>query len=88
MGTKTVRYNQTNIDELPNDKSVLYRIETATGRPNYVGVAARGRVRAQLSEHLGEIPGVTLKFEQFASIRDARKKQTNVIKRARPKYNE
>lgn len=88
MGTKMVRYNQTNIAELPNDKSALYRIETATGRPNYVGVAARGRVRERLSEHLGEIPGVTLKIEQFANIRDARKKEANVIKRSQPKHNQ
>jgi hypothetical protein len=34
-----VNYNPKGIEKLPNDKTVLYRIETASGNPNYVGVA-------------------------------------------------
>ncbi len=88
MATKKVKYNKTGIAELPNDKSVLYRIETKSGGLNYIGVIARGKVVDHIMGHLGEIPGATLRIEQFDSIKDARKKQANVIKRSgEPKYN-
>lgn len=87
MGKKKARYNKTEVEQLSNDKPVLYRIETESGNLNYVGVAKRGRVRERISEHLGEIPGATVKVEQFSSIEDARKKEANVIRRNQPKYN-
>lgn len=87
MGTKTVKYNKQGIDQLPNDKPVLYRIETESGNPNYIGIAQRGRVKERISEHLGEIPGATVRIEQFNSIGEAQKKEVNVIKRTRAKYN-
>jgi len=87
MAKKKVKYNPTSIDELPNDKPVLYRIKTAGGSHNYAGVAKRGRVRERIKEHLEEIPGATVNIEQFGSISDARKKEQNVIKRNQPKYN-
>ncbi len=87
MGRKKVNYNPKGIEKLPNDKTVLYRIETASGNPNYVGVAKRGRVNERLTEHLGKIPGSKVKIEQFSSIEDARKKEQNIIKRFSPKYN-
>lgn len=80
-------FNKSRIDELPDNKPVLYRIETRSGNPNYVGVAKRGRVRDRIEEHLEEIPGATVSVEQFESISDARTKEKNVIKRSQPKYN-
>lgn len=85
--TKTEKYNKQGIDKLPDDKPVLYRIETESGRMNYVGVAQRGRVRERLSEHLGQIPGAKIKIEQFSSISEAQKKEVNVIRRTQAKYN-
>ncbi len=87
MGTKRVNYNKTKIQNLPNDKPVVYRIETKSGKTNYVGVAKRGRVQDRIGEHLGEIPGAKVMIEQFSSIKDARSKEANVIKRSQPKYN-
>jgi hypothetical protein len=87
MSTKKVKYNKQGIGQLPNDKPVLYRIETEEGNPNYIGTAQRGRVRERLAEHLGEIPGATVRIEQFNDIRDAQKKEINVIRRAQAKYN-
>jgi hypothetical protein len=40
MGTRKVSYNKTKIADLPDDKSVLFRIETKTGGLNYLGVVA------------------------------------------------
>lgn len=87
MGRKKVKYNKTEIEQLPNDKPVLYRIVTEGGNPNYVGIAKRGRVRERIAEHLGEIPGATVTVERFSNIQDARKKEAKVIRRNQPKYN-
>jgi hypothetical protein len=87
MATKKVDYNLSGVEKLPNDKPVLYRIETEGGRENYVGVAQRGRVKERIAEHLGEIPGAKVSIEQFNSIDDARAKEANVIERVQPKYN-
>jgi len=70
------------------NKPVLYRIEADAGTLNYVGTAKRGRVRDRISEHLGEIPGASVRIEQFNSIKDAQKKELRVIKRNQPKYNQ
>ena len=88
MGTKKVKFNKEGISQLPNNKPVLYRIETGQGALNYAGIAQRGRVRNRVLEHLGGIPGGTVRIEQFSSINDARKKEANVIRRSKPKYNE
>ncbi len=88
MGTRKVKYNKEGINQLPNDKPVLYRIETQNGTLNYAGVAKRGRVRERIEEHLGEIPGSKVRIEQFSSIQNDREKEKNVIKRNNPKYNE
>lgn len=88
MATKKVKYNPEGIENLPNDKPVLYRIETEGGKLNYAGIAKRGRVQERVAEHLGEIPGATVQIEQFSSINDAQKKESNVIKRNQPKYNQ
>ncbi len=87
MAKKTVNYNRQNINKLPNDKPVMYRIKTGSGHDNYVGLVQKGRVRARIAEHLGEIPGAKVEIEQFNSIKGAQKKEANVIKRSKPKYN-
>lgn len=87
MVKKKIRYNKTSIDQLPNDKPVLYRIETEEGNLNYAGIAKKGRIGERIQEHLGEIPGATVSIEQFSSISDARAKEKNVINRNKPKYN-
>jgi len=87
MAEKEVNFNKSGISQLPDNKPVLYRIKTEAGNENYVGVAQKGRVQERITEHLGEIPGAKVKIEQFSSIEDARKKETNVIKRKQPKYN-
>jgi len=87
MATKKVNFSQKGIEKLPNDKPVLYRIQTPSGGTNYTGIAQRGRVRERLQKHLDRIPGAKVKIEQFHSIREAAKKEENVIKRSQPRYN-
>ncbi|MBI4652185.1 hypothetical protein HY745_13115 [Candidatus Desantisbacteria bacterium] len=88
MGTKTVNFNSKGIGKLPNDKPVMYRIETDNGKLNYAGIAKRGRVQEHIAEHLSEMPGAKVKIEQFSSIDEARSKEERVIKINQPKYNE
>ncbi len=80
-------YNKTGIENLPDDKPVVYKIETESGKPNYIGVAQRGRVQERLQEHLGEIPGAQVTVQQFDSIAKARETEKRAIKRSKPKYN-
>ena len=88
MGKKTSNFNKKGITKLPNDKPVLYKIKTQSGGTNYAGTAKKGRVQERLQEHLGKIPGAKVQIEQFKSIKDAEKKESNVIKVSQPKYNE
>lgn len=87
MGTKKVDYNKSGIGKLPDNKPVVYRIETEGGRTNYTGVAKRGRVQERIQEHLGDIPGNSVRIEQMDSIQVAQQKEARVIKRSQPKYN-
>jgi len=87
MATKKSKYNKTGIEKLPNNKPAVYKILTATGKPNYVGVAKRGRIQERINEHIGEIPGATVQIQQTESIAEARKKEAGIIKRSKPRYN-
>jgi len=92
MAKKTVRFNETGIEKLPDDKPVVYKILTTSGRNNYTGVAKRGRVQERLQEHLPSgvdpIPGVKVQIEQMPTIGEAEAKETRIISRARPPHNE
>jgi excinuclease UvrABC nuclease subunit len=87
MSKKTVKYKPDSIDQLPNNKPVVYKIQTEGGNNNYTGVAKRGRVNERIKEHLGEIPGASVQIEQVSSIDEALKKESNIISRSKPKYN-
>ena len=51
---RTVSFTSKEIEKLPDDKPVVYRILTDGGRNNYTGIAQRGRVQDRLREHLAE----------------------------------
>lgn len=91
MAKKTVNFNKTGLGKLPDNKPVMYKIKTESGKVNYVGRAKKGRVQERIEEHLqGEkdyVPGAKVQIEQFGSIADAKKKETGVIKRTKPRYN-
>ena len=42
LASKKVPFSKQGIKNLPNDKPVLYRIETEGGRNNYTGIARKG----------------------------------------------
>lgn len=88
MGNKKINYSKKGIQNLPNDKPALYRIQTGSGKPNYIGTAKRGRVQERIAEHLGEIPGASVRIQQFKTIKYAQKTEQRSIKLTKPKYNE
>ncbi len=80
-------FTKTGIGNLPNNKPATYKILTGSGKINYIGIAKRGRLQDRLSEHLGEIPGATMKIEQHSTIKKAREKEQKAIQLEKPKYN-
>ena len=91
MTTKTTKFNKSSINKLPDDKPVVYKIQSEGGKNNYTGVAERGRVQDRLAEHLpggkDHIPGSRVHIEQMSSIAEARKKESRVISRSKPRHN-
>jgi len=91
MGKKTVGFNKSGLEKLPNDKPAVYKIKTDGSNTNYVGVAQRGRLQERLQEHLpgskDYIPGTKVEIEQMDSISGARQKESNIISKNKPKYN-
>jgi hypothetical protein len=89
---KTVKFNQSGIEKLPNNRPVIYRIGTDGGKDNYIGVAKRGRVQERIQEHLpgskDYIPGSKVQIEQMQSFRQAEQKERKIIKKEQPKYND
>ncbi len=91
MARRTVSFNKSGIEKLPNDKPVVYKIQSASGKNNYTGVAQRGRVSERLAEHLpggkDHVPGAKVQVQQVGSIGEAEKKEKAIIARSQPKYN-
>ena len=91
MSKITVPFNSSGIKKLPNDKPVVYKIQTPGGKNNYTGTAQRGRVQERLAEHFPKgkdyIPGSKVQIEQMPSINQARTKESNIIGRSKPNYN-
>lgn len=86
-----IKFNKTGINAIPVNKPIVYRMDTAGGKTNYVGVAKRGRPRKRLSDHLpngsSPIPAKTVRVKQYSSIAEARVAEKRTIKRKQPKYN-
>lgn len=92
MGKKTVDFNQSGIKNLPDNKPVVYKIQTESGKNNYTGTAQRGRVQERLMEHLpgakDYVPGAKVQIQQTSTIDNARKTESRVIVQSKPKYND
>ena len=91
MARKTVPFNKKSVGKLPDDKPVIYKILTQSGKNNYTGIAKRGRVQERLQEHLpggkDPIPGAKVQIEQTHNIKEAQTKERRVIARSKPPHN-
>lgn len=91
MGKKTVKFTPQDIEQLPNNKPVVYKILSKGGNNNYTGSTQMGRVPNRLKDHLpsgkDHVPGSKVQIEQMNSIAEAREKEARIIARSKPKFN-
>lgn len=75
MARKTVDFNQAGPGKHPNDKPVLYKIQTDTAKTHFAGIAKRGRVQEAAgraaTKPKGYIPSVKVQVEPIASPAEA-----------------
>jgi len=89
---KTSDFKPDAIDILAQDKPVIYKIINSKGENIYTGSAKKGQVADRIKDHLpgGSHPipgGKKAKIEQHKSINDARKSESRIISRSKPKHN-
>lgn len=91
--SRTQKFTKANIENVPENKSIVYKIKSSGGENLYTGVAGRGRGQDRLLEHKElkkeEIPGGT-KF-QFAQVKNkdrAEQIEKQIIKKEQPEFNE
>ena len=75
------------IDQLPNDKPVVYKILTEGRNSNYTGIAGKSHVNDRIQDHLGDIPGAKVQIQQMSSRQDATQTEKFIIARSKPKYS-
>ena len=90
--SKTVNFNAEGIEKLPKEKPVVYKIKNAQSENIYTGTAKRGEAQSRLKDHLpgGQDPipgGAKVQIQQKKSIDDARKTESRIIARSKPRYN-
>lgn len=92
MAKKTVAFNKSGIEKLPENKPVVYKILAEGDKNNYTGITRRSRVQDRLKEHLSggkdHIPGAKVQIEQVSSINEAAAKEARIISRTKPPHNE
>lgn len=92
MAKKTSVFKPEAIDNLAQDKPVVYKVLNSEGENIYTGSAKRGRVSDRIKDHLpgGSHPipgGQKVKIEQHHTIDEAQKSESRVISRSKPKHN-
>lgn len=90
--SQTVKLNAESIENLPKNKPVVYKIKDDQGKNIYTGIAKRGEVENRLKDHLrgGQDPipgGAKVQIQQKKSVDEARKSESKIISRSKPKYN-
>ena len=70
---------------------IVYKIRDSEGENIYTGSAGKGNVQSRLKDHLpghkDAIPGASkVQIEQHSTIREAQRKEANIIVHSKPKY--
>lgn len=96
MGKKrfapTRNLSKRNIEKIPEDNPILYKILNRQGNNVYTGVSKRGQGQDRLKDHLQDgtdpIPGAAgFQVKQMPSIERAKTEESRIIKSQDPKYN-
>lgn len=90
---RTQKFTKTNIQKVPENKSVVYKIKNIRGDNLYTGIAGRGRAQNRLLEHKQLkreiIPGGTkFQFTQAKNKERAEQIEKQIIRKEQPKFNE
>ncbi len=91
--SRTQNFNKTNVKDIPDDKSIVYKIKNTQGKNLYTGIASRYRGQDRLLEHKNitreKIPGGT-KFQimQVKNKDIAESIENKIIQKEKPKYNQ
>lgn len=86
------KFNKTNIQDVPKNKTIVYEITNSEGKNIYTGIAGRGNVQQRLMDHLqykkDSITGGTkFKIAQVKNKDVALKVEEQIIKDEAPKFN-
>ena len=90
--SRTVNFNAAEIEKLPEGKPVVYKIKNSQGENIYTGTSKRGEIQNRIKDHLpgGQDAirgGAKVQIQQKRSIDDARKTESRIIARSKPRYN-
>lgn len=90
--TRPQKFTKTNIENVPKDKAIVYKLRNAAGKNLYTGIAGRGRVQDRLLEHKElkreKIPGATrFQFTQRKTKEIAEKIEQRIIRKEEPRFN-
>ena len=87
------KFTKENIENVPENKSIVYKIKNTAGENLYTGIAGRGRAGDRLMEHKilkkESIPGGTrFQFVQVKNKDRAEQIEKQIIRKEQPKFNE
>ena len=90
--TNAKKFNKTNINNIPEDKPIVYCLLNNSNEELYIGMAKRNRSHDRLLEHLNaekeKISGATkMKTAQASNLDSAKKIEKKLIKKLQPKFN-
>lgn len=91
--SRTKSFTKTNIQNVPDNKAIVYKIKNEAGKNLYTGIAGRGRVQDRLLEHKqikkeSVAGGTRFQIAQVENKDRAKKIETQIIKKEQPKFNE
>lgn len=91
--SRTQKFTKENIQQVPKDKAIIYKIKNINSDNLYTGIAGRGRVQDRLMEHKTLkrelVPGGTrFQFAQAKNKDRAEQIEKQIIRKEQPKFNE
>lgn len=89
---RTQKFTKENVENVPKDKAIVYKIKNVGGENLYTGIAGRGRVQDRLMEHKTLkrelIPnGTRFQFTQVKNKERAEQIEKQIIRKEQPKFN-
>jgi len=91
--TRPQKFTKENIEKVPENKAIIYKIKNTTGENLYTGIAGRTRGQERLLEHKElkreMIPGGTrFQYAQAKNKDRAEQIEKQIIAKEQPEFNE